>query len=102
MKRGPLEADDDSCSVFTYLPVSAPSPAIVPQSILNLSILNLTPTPTAAMSLILWVVTSMIRWIRLKHYQYEVTFAVYMLTPTEKFIFSMRPVLLALLLLRRY
>ena len=37
----------------------------------------------------LWILTSLIRWIRLKIYQYEVTFAIYMLTPTEKFIFSM-------------
>ncbi|KAI1776034.1 hypothetical protein F4818DRAFT_367820 [Hypoxylon cercidicola] len=27
------------------------------------------------------------RWLRLKKYQIEVTFAVYMFTPTEKFIF---------------
>ncbi|KAL1959544.1 hypothetical protein VTO42DRAFT_1989 [Malbranchea cinnamomea] len=32
--------------------------------------------------------TSFIRWLRLKNYQYEVTFALYMLTPTEKFIFN--------------
>ncbi|KAJ5600404.1 hypothetical protein N7450_001471 [Penicillium hetheringtonii] len=36
----------------------------------------------------LWILTSLIRWIRLKIYQYEVTFAIYMLTPTEKFIFN--------------
>lgn len=41
------------------------------------------------MNFLLWVTTAVIRWIRLKIYQYEVTFAVYMLTPTEKFIFSM-------------
>jgi len=35
-----------------------------------------------------WIASALVRWIRLKHYQYEVTFAVYMLTPTEKFIFS--------------
>lgn len=28
------------------------------------------------------------RWLQLKRYQYEVTFSLYMLTPTEKFIFS--------------
>lgn len=27
-------------------------------------------------------------WLRLKRYQYEVTFGLYMLTPTEKFILS--------------
>lgn len=36
-----------------------------------------------------WILNSFMRWVRLKIYQYEVTFAVYMLTPTEKFIFSM-------------
>ena len=29
------------------------------------------------------------QWLQLKKYQYEVTFSLYMLTPTEKFIFSM-------------
>ncbi|OKL62686.1 hypothetical protein UA08_01402 [Talaromyces atroroseus] len=33
-------------------------------------------------------ITSFLRWLRLKNYQYEVTFALYMLTPTEKFIFN--------------
>jgi hypothetical protein len=33
--------------------------------------------------------TSMLQWFRLKKYQYEVTFSLYMLTSTEKFIFSM-------------
>ncbi|PLB49428.1 hypothetical protein P170DRAFT_356622 [Aspergillus steynii IBT 23096] len=40
------------------------------------------------MAFLLWVASSLVRWIRLKIYQYEVTFAVYMLTPTEKFIFN--------------
>lgn len=40
---------------------------------------------------LLWMISSFVRWLRLKHYQYEVTFAVYMLTPTEKVIFSMSP-----------
>lgn len=31
---------------------------------------------------------SLIRWLQRKRYQYEVTFSLYMLTPTEKFIFS--------------
>lgn len=30
----------------------------------------------------------MLRWLDRKRYQYEVTFSLYMLTPTEKFIFS--------------
>lgn len=37
---------------------------------------------------LVWITTALIRWFRLKVYQYEVTFAVYMLTPTEKFILS--------------
>ncbi|KAL4872062.1 hypothetical protein BDV12DRAFT_162962 [Aspergillus spectabilis] len=36
----------------------------------------------------LWILAALVRWVRLKIYQYEVTFAVYMLTPTEKFIFN--------------
>ncbi|RKF62629.1 hypothetical protein GcC1_146006 [Golovinomyces cichoracearum] len=31
---------------------------------------------------------SLFRWLQRKRYQYEVTFSLYMLTPTEKFIFS--------------
>ncbi|RMZ86160.1 hypothetical protein DV737_g224, partial [Chaetothyriales sp. CBS 132003] len=31
---------------------------------------------------------SLIRWLQVKKYQYEVTFSLYMLTPTEKFIFN--------------
>lgn len=33
-------------------------------------------------------VSTLIRWLQRKRYQYEVTFSLYMLTPTEKFIFS--------------
>ena len=33
--------------------------------------------------------SNFVRWLRRKQYQYEVTFSLYMLTPTEKFIFSM-------------
>lgn len=33
--------------------------------------------------------TGLVKWLQKKNYQYEVTFALYMLTPTEKFIFSM-------------
>ena len=32
--------------------------------------------------------SAMLRWFQRKRYQYEVTFSLYMLTPTEKFIFS--------------
>lgn len=34
--------------------------------------------------------SAMLRWFQRKRYQYEVTFSLYMLTSTEKFIFSMR------------
>lgn len=40
------------------------------------------------MDSVFWALEVAVRWVRLKIYQYEVTFAVYMLTPTEKFIFS--------------
>ncbi|KAG2026055.1 hypothetical protein GB937_002200 [Aspergillus fischeri] len=40
------------------------------------------------MAPLLWITTALVRWFRLKVYQYEVTFAIYMLTPTEKFIFT--------------
>jgi len=34
------------------------------------------------------LLASTFRWLQRKRYQYEVTFSLYMLTPTEKFIFS--------------
>lgn len=34
--------------------------------------------------------TTLARWLQKKNYQYEVTFSLYMLTPTEKFVFSKR------------
>ena len=34
---------------------------------------------------------SIFRWMQLKRYQYELTFSLYMLTPTEKFVFSKLP-----------
>ena len=34
------------------------------------------------------VLTRLLHFLRLKRYQYEVTFSLYMLTPTEKIIFS--------------
>lgn len=37
--------------------------------------------------------SSLLRWFQRKRYQYEVTFSLYMLTPTEKFIFSQSSVL---------
>lgn len=32
--------------------------------------------------------TGLARWLQRKNYQYEVTTSLYMLTPTEKFVFS--------------
>ncbi|KAL9075137.1 MAG: hypothetical protein Q9161_001823 [Pseudevernia consocians] len=32
--------------------------------------------------------SNLIQWLQRKRYQYEVTFSLYMLTPTEKFIFN--------------
>lgn len=32
--------------------------------------------------------STLVRWLQRKRYQYEVTFSLYMLTPTEKIIFS--------------
>jgi len=32
--------------------------------------------------------TNLVKWLQKKNYQYEVTFSLYMLTPTEKFVFS--------------
>jgi hypothetical protein len=36
--------------------------------------------------------SSLLRWLQRKRYQYEVTFSLYMLTGTEKFIFSTAPI----------
>jgi hypothetical protein len=38
---------------------------------------------------VLFLPTGFVKWLQKKNYQYEVTSALYMLTPTEKFIFSM-------------
>lgn len=35
--------------------------------------------------------TDLARWLQKKNYQYEVTSSLYMLTPTEKFVFSAFP-----------
>lgn len=41
-----------------------------------------------ALTLVMLYPTTLLRWLQRKRYQYEVTFSLYMLTPTEKFIFS--------------
>jgi hypothetical protein len=38
---------------------------------------------------VLFLPNSLAQWLKKKNYQYEVTFSLYMLTPTEKFVFSM-------------
>ena len=42
----------------------------------------------SALAFLLSQPTDFAKWVQKKKYQYEVTFALYMLTPTEKFIFS--------------
>ena len=37
------------------------------------------------------VASPFLRWLQRKRYQYEVTFSLYMLTPTEKFVLSTSP-----------
>ena len=37
---------------------------------------------------VLFQPTGLVKWLQKKNYQYEVTFSLYMLTPTEKFVFS--------------
>ena len=55
------------------------------------------PSPTTTLFLASAILTlallyfyngPIIRWLKLKRYQYEVTFSLYMLTPMEKFVFS--------------
>jgi len=55
--------------------------------------LPLHPDPPAAFKTMLYTAT-LLRWLQRKRYQYEVTFSLYMLTPTEKFIFSTPPLTL--------
>nr|POF14883.1 hypothetical protein CFP56_71267 [Quercus suber] len=37
---------------------------------------------------LLYQPSGLVQWLQKKNYQYEVTFALYMLTPTEKFVFN--------------
>jgi len=41
-----------------------------------------------AVAFLLFQPTGLVQWLQKKNYQYEVTYSLYMLTPTEKFIFS--------------
>ncbi|EDN08651.1 hypothetical protein I7I51_00289 [Histoplasma capsulatum] len=45
------------------------------------------------------IITSFVRWLRLKNYQYEVTISLYMLTATEKFVFNTLLLLITSMLL---
>ncbi|KAI5367990.1 Putative small subunit of serine palmitoyltransferase [Septoria linicola] len=41
-----------------------------------------------AAGFLLFQPTGFVKWLQKKNYQYEVTFSLYMLTPTEKFVFN--------------
>ncbi len=45
----------------------------------------------AVIAFLLFQPNDFVRWLQKKNYQYEVTFSLYMLTPTEKFVFSAYP-----------
>ncbi|GAB7351278.1 hypothetical protein MBLNU459_g1696t1 [Dothideomycetes sp. NU459] len=72
----------------------------MPSSLLDISpslmfspSLSSTVTLAAGLSLLFLAVcmfypASLLRWLQRKRYQYEVTFSLYMMTPTEKFIFN--------------
>ncbi|KAF1990098.1 hypothetical protein K402DRAFT_390407 [Aulographum hederae CBS 113979] len=68
-------------------PISIPSPsAMSPETTITSSLLG-----GSAILLIFATClysSDLMRWLSRKHYQYEVTFSLYMLTPTEKFIFN--------------
>jgi hypothetical protein len=58
-----------------------------------IDVLNPTTMTLAALSLLLipaivYKPTNLLQWLERKKYQYEVTVPLYMLTPTERFIFS--------------
>ncbi|KAK5118644.1 hypothetical protein LTR85_008109 [Meristemomyces frigidus] len=41
-----------------------------------------------AIAFLMYQPTGLVKWLQKKNYQYEVTFSLYMLTPTEKFVFN--------------
>ncbi|KAK3074596.1 hypothetical protein LTR53_002874 [Teratosphaeriaceae sp. CCFEE 6253] len=45
-------------------------------------------TLVALLAFLLLQPTNLVKWLQKKNYQYEVTFSLYMLTPTEKFVFN--------------
>jgi hypothetical protein len=61
-----------------------------------IDVLNPTTMTLAVLSLLLipafvYKPTNLLQWMERKKYQYEVTIPLYMLTPTERFIFSKLP-----------
>lgn len=50
--------------------------------------MNDSDSASTPFSFAMTILASTFRWLQRKRYQYEVTFSLYMLTPTEKFIFS--------------
>jgi hypothetical protein len=71
-------ATSSPTSLPTSIPFDAPSPTIslfLASAVLALILLYFYNGP-------------ILRWLKLKRYQYEVTFSLYMLTPMEKFVFS--------------
>jgi predicted PurR-regulated permease PerM len=51
------------------------------------TVILLTLAAALLLALVLYP-SSLVRWLQRKRYQYEVTFSLYMLTSTEKFILS--------------
>ena len=54
----------------------------------NTTLIALTTTSLLAAATLAFYSSSVLKWMQRKRYQYEVTFSLYMMTPTEKFIFS--------------
>ncbi|KAF2202316.1 hypothetical protein GQ43DRAFT_392414 [Delitschia confertaspora ATCC 74209] len=55
---------------------------------ISISTILLLGAATALLLTAMLYPSSFLRWLKRKRYQYEVTFSLYMLTPTEKFIFN--------------
>jgi hypothetical protein len=54
----------------------------------NLATVVLLASASALLLAAMLYPSALLRWFQRKRYQYEVTFSLYMLTSTEKFIFS--------------
>jgi hypothetical protein len=68
------------------------SDAAAPPAQLSLPLTSTTALAGIPVVLVLYLLlarpTRLVRWLGRKRYQYEITFSLYMLTPTEKFIAS--------------